>query len=46
MSAPAEATPAASPRRRGRRAVTTPYMAGVLMALLSIQFLLGSYLNL
>lgn len=46
MSAPAEAAPAESPRRRGRREFTTPYLAAVLMALLSIQFLLGTYLSL
>ncbi len=44
MTAPPDATSA--PRRRGRRQVTAPFMAAVLMALLSIQFLLGTYLNL
>ncbi len=46
MSAPADAASAATPRRRGRRPVTAPFMAAVLMALLSIEFLLGTYLNL
>ncbi len=46
MSAPADTTSAAGPRRRGRRVVTVPFLAGVLMALLSFEFLLGTYLNL
>ncbi len=45
MIAPAESA-SSVPRRRGRRQVTTPYLAAVLMALLSLQFLLGTYLNL
>ncbi len=45
MSAPAEG-PSADRPRRTRRPVTAPFMAAVLMALLSIQFLLGTYLNL
>ncbi len=32
--------------QRARRPVTAPFMAAVLMALLSIEFLLGTYLNL
>ncbi len=46
MSAPGE--PLLSAGRRGRRfrAATAPFMAAVLMALLSIEFLLGTYLNL
>lgn len=46
MSAPADASPSPGPRRRRRRVVTVPYLAAVLMALLSLQFLLGTYLNL
>ncbi len=46
MSAPAWMPSAAGPRRRGRREVTAPFLAAVLMALLSVQFLLGTYLNL
>ncbi len=45
MSAPADASSGA-PRRRVRREASAPYLAAVLMALLSIQFLLGTYLNL
>ncbi len=45
MSAPADPSSTA-PRRRGRREVTASFMAGVLIALLSIQFLLGTYLDL
>ena len=45
MSTPAEATPGRR-RRRARREVTAPFLAAVLMALLSIEFLLGTYLNL
>lgn len=36
----------AAPRRRGRREVTVPFLAAILTALLSVQFLLGTYLNL
>lgn len=45
MSAPPEATSAAAPTRRGRREVTAPSLAGILVALLSFQFLLGTYLE-
>ncbi len=45
MSASAEA-PSSARARRPRRPVTAPFMAAVLMALLSIEFLLGTYLNL
>ncbi len=45
MTAPPDAT-SAPRRRRGRRQVTAPFMAAVLIALLSIEFLLGTYLNL
>ena len=43
MNAPAEATPSAS-RQRRRRGATAPSLASVLIALLSVQFLLGTYL--
>ncbi len=46
MSAPANESAAAGPWRRARRPVTAPFMAGILTALLSFQFLLGTYLNL
>ncbi len=46
MSAPSETSTPAASRRRGRRPVTAPFLAGVLVALLSIQFLLGTYLQL
>lgn len=46
MSASASEPSASRPRRGGRREVTAAFLAGVLMALLSIQFLLGTYLNL
>ncbi len=46
MNAPADTPSAAGPRRRGRGAATVPFLAGVLMALLSFQFLLGTYLSL
>ncbi len=46
MSASSETSATETPRRRGRRPVTAPFLAAVLMALLSIQFLLGTYLNL
>ena len=46
MSAPAGESGVAGPRRRGRRPVTVASMAAVLAALLSIQFLLGTYLEL
>ena len=45
MSASTNATPAA-PGKRGRRALTAPFLAGVLVGLLSFQFLLGTYLQL
>ncbi len=45
MSA-SQAAPTAARPRRSRRPVTAPFLAAVLMALLSIQFLLGTYLNL
>lgn len=45
MSASSNVAPE-KPRRRGRREVTVPFLAGVLVALLSLEFLLGTYLNL
>ncbi len=45
MSA-SQSTPTAERPRRSRRPITVPFLAAVLMALLSIQFLLGTYLNL
>ncbi len=45
MSPPAD-NASATPRRRGRRPVTVPFLASVLVALLSIEFLLGTYLSL
>lgn len=45
MSAPEEPSSTARPRR-ARRPVTAPFMAAVLIALLSIEFLLGTYLTL
>ncbi len=45
MSAPSETPVPAAPRRRGRRPVTVPFLASILVALLSFQFLLGTYLQ-
>jgi hypothetical protein len=46
VSAPAVESPVGRPRRRSRREVTAPFLAGILVVLLAFQFLLGSYLNL
>lgn len=46
MNAPAEGSSTAGRRRRTRRPVTTPFLAGILVVLLAFQFLLGTYLNL
>lgn len=45
MSAPADLS-VSGRRRRGRRVVTVPFLAGVLVSLLAFQFLLGTYLEL
>ncbi len=46
MTSPSVASSTTGPRSRGRRPVTAPFLAAVLMALLSFEFLLGTYLNL
>lgn len=46
MSAPAETTPVAGRRVGMFGAATAPFLAAVLMTLLSVEFLLGTYLSL